>query len=255
MHRFLLATLLAVLGGCYGGMYLPPSLAVPGLQRAGQASLAASIRPTTPAGSASGSATVALTDHVRLALGGVGAFTAHRRGGYGDVLLGGEFRVARFIEVGGLGGVGYGAVRARHAYVDPVDNAYSPVQDGYVDEVRGHYLRYALQGHVLLRAPKIVQGGGGLRLSLIDAAIDAVDDAPVSAHGRPVAIEPFGFVRVGQPWLQFEMQLRYTGVVHQPSYAGRDLFVPDRMTISLGLRVVLGPGIGWVWPRRAGRPR
>jgi hypothetical protein len=125
------------------------------------------------------------------------------------------------------------------------------VPHGYVDEASARYMRYALQGYLLWRAPKIGLGGGGVRLSVMDMRFREVNGEPSSTHGLPVAIEPFVFVRGGLPFFQVEVQVRYTGLLNEPHLGNRKLVVPDGLTYVAGLRFVLGPGVTRRWPPRA----
>lgn len=236
---------------------MPPSPQAPALREAGQVTLAGNMRIMSPQEGASVRAAVALTDHIRLAATGVGAFDASRRGLYGELLAGYERFTGKFVQVGGLFGVGVGDVRARHPHCYDLhyDNSYCDVPKGYVDQAAARTVRYGLEGYFALHAPRVVSGGAGLRASVLDMRFHEVNDLAVRGRHAPLAFEPFVFVRAGQPWVQVEFQVRYTGLVNQPRYAGESVVAPDRLNILLGLRFVAGPGILGSWPRRQRKPR
>lgn len=245
--------LLAVLLGSAGcaGVYLPPMANVPALRQAGQATVSASTRLFAPQHGTHAAAAVAVTDLVRVA-GTVSGSWAKRPGIYGEGLLGAEPRLNKLLQLGVLGGVGYGSVDAEHRRCredEGGDDGFCFSPGNHVDQARATYVRYSLQTYLTVRAPKIVHGGAGLRVSLLDMHLHELDGLAVERRVLPVALEPFGFVRAGAPFFQAEIQLRYTGLMNQPHDLGRKVVVSDQFALMVGFRVVLGQGIERRWPR------
>lgn len=235
--------------GC-AGVYLPPAVSVPALRRAGQATVSANARVFAPQLGAHALAAVAVTDQLRIAGSINRAFSrGRRRGIYGEALAGAEPMLTRGLQLGVLGGMGYGEVSAHHSSCEGDDMCVSAAPASAPEQVRANYVRYALQAHLTYHAPKIIHVGGGLRLSLMDMRVNEVEEVAVHARGLPVALEPFGFVRAGWPFLQGELQVRYTGVVNSPRVNGARVVVSDHLTIVLGVRFVFGPGITKHWKR------
>lgn len=229
--------------GC-AGAYLPPLVSVPALRRAGQATLSANARLFAPQLGAHAHAAVAVTERVRVAGSISGAFDRDRRQGiYGEALAGAEPMLTRGLQLGVLGGVGYGEVSAKHSACGDEDMCISTAPRSAVEQVQADYVRYSLQAQLTYHAPLIVHAGGGLRVSLLDMRVNEVEEAIAHARGLPVAIEPFAFARAGWPFLQGEWQVRYTGVVNSPRVRGERVVVSDQVTFVLGLRMVFGPGI------------
>lgn len=249
MQRLLLLVVLLQAAGC-AGVYLPPVANVPALRRAGQATVSVSNRVFAPQHGTHGAAAVAITDSLRVA-GTFSASFSERPGRYGEGLIGAEPRLNKLLQLGVLGGVGYGNVEADHPKCPdpaPVDSfCFSP--GNHVDQARATYLRYSLQAYLTVHAPKIAHGGGGVRLSVMDMHLHEIDDVAVHRHALPVAIEPFAFGRVGLPFFQGEVQIRYTGLVNGPRDLGRKVVVSDQFAFMVGLRFVFGSGITKSWPR------
>lgn len=246
MFAFLILGLVLSNAAC-AGVYFSPAVNAPALRRAGQATLSANTRFLVPRLAAHALAAVALTDQLRLAGSINGAFNRDRRRGiYGEALAGAEPMLKRGLQLGVLGGVGYGNVSAEHSSCGDYDMCIGTAFDGYVEQVRAHYLRYSLQAHVTYHAP-LGQVGGGMRLSLMDMRVYEVETVAVHERGLPVAIEPFAFARGGWPFLQGEFQVRYTGVANSPRVNGERVVVRDGITIVLGIRFVFGPGITRHW--------
>ncbi|HEX5656601.1 MAG TPA: hypothetical protein VFX59_05370 [Polyangiales bacterium] len=246
--RFTLLSLL-LCSGC-AGVYLPPVTNVPALRAAGQASFGVSTRLLSPQTATHAVGAVAITDQLRLAGTLSGGFVrSQRRGLYGEALLGAEPMLSRLLQLGVLGGVGYGDVRTKH------DACHDTHTDGVclkprdiVDQAQATYVRYSVQAYLAVHAPKIAHGGGGLRLALIDMHVHELDGHAVNVRARPIAIEPFFFGRVGLPFFQAEVQLRYSDLVNAPHDAGRRVIWADRLTLLVGARFVFGPGITRRWP-------
>lgn len=252
MTPFLRLTLLAlfVCTGC-AGVYLPPAVNAPALRAAGQGTLGVHARVFSPQTGVHAVGAVAITDQLRLAGTLSGGFVrGQRRGLYGELLAGAEPMLNRMLQLGVLGGVGYGSVRSKHeACRDPPTDSVCLTPGDIVDEAQATYVRYSLQAYLTFHAPKIVHGGGGLRLSLLDMHVREVDDRAVDVHALPIAIEPFVFGRVGLPFFQADVQLRYSDLVNAPHDAGRRVIWADRLTFVVGLRFVFGPGITRRWIR------
>jgi hypothetical protein len=230
-------------------VYLPPMVNAPALQQAGQATLSANTRVFAPQHGTHAAAAVAVTDLVRVA-GTVSGSWARRPGIYGEGLVGAEPRLNRLLQLGVLGGVGYGNVEADHPRCredQDDDEGVCASPGNHVDQARATYLRYSLQTYLALRAPKIVHGGAGLRLSLLDMHVHEIDGLAVQRRALPVALEPFVFVRAGAPFFQAEIQVRYTGVMNNPRDLGHKVVVADQFQLTLGFRVVLGRGIERRW--------
>jgi hypothetical protein len=245
----LLLSVVCGLSGC-AGVYLPPAVSVPALRRAGQATVSAHARLMAPQLGAHALAAVAVTDQLRVAGSISGAFDrGRRRGIYGEALVGAEPMLTRGLQLGVLGGLGYGDVSAKHSACDGDDNCISTAPSDAAEQVQAHYVRYALQAHLTYHARKILHVGGGLRVSLMDMRIDEVEQVQVRARGVPLALEPFAFVRGGWPFLQAETQFRYTGVLNSPRVQGERVVVSDHFTIVFGLRFVFGSGITTTWTR------
>ncbi|MEY4512511.1 MAG: hypothetical protein RLZZ450_4633 [Pseudomonadota bacterium] len=252
MRTCCLLVLALLLGssGC-AGVYLPPMANVPALRRAGQATASASARVFAPQHGTHAAAAVAITDSLRVA-GTVSSSFAKRRGIYGEGLLGAEPRLNRLLQLGVLGGVGYGDVDADHRRCredEGSSDSFCLSPGNHVDQARATYLRYSLQTYLTVYAPKIVHGGGGLRVSLLDMHLHEIDGLPVQRRALPVALEPFAFVRVGAPFFQAEVQLRYTGLMNDPRDQGHKVVVSDQFAFMVGIRTVFGPGIHPRWPR------
>jgi len=250
MRLPLALVLLTVIAGttACAGVYLPPSVNVPALRRAGQATVSANARIFSPQVGAHALAAVAVTDELRIAGSINGAFDRDRRRGiYGEALAGAEPMLTRGTQLGVLVGMGYGDVSAKHSSCHGHDMCFSGVPASAAEQVRAHYVRYALQAHLTFHARKVVHGGGGLRLSLMDMRVTEVEQVDVHARGRPIAVEPFAFLRLGWPFLQFEWQLRYTGVARSPRVNGESVVVADQLTYVFGLRVLFGRGITRHW--------
>jgi hypothetical protein len=248
MWRLILLALLLESMGC-AGVYLPPVANVPALRRAGQATVSASTRVFAPQHGTHAAAAVAVTDALRVA-GTVSTSFGKRPGIYGEALTGAEPMLSRLLQLGILGGVGYGDVDAEHSRCpeEQVDSVcFTP--GNHVDQARATYVRYSLQAYLTVHAPKVVHGGGGLRVSLMDMRLHEIDGIAVQRRALPVALEPFAYARVGSPFFQAEVQFRYTGLTHAPRDLGRKIVVSDQFAIMVGVRVMFGPGIERRWPR------
>lgn len=245
--------LLAILLGSAGcaGVYLPPMANVPALRRAGQATGSLSTRLFAPQHGTHAAGAVAITDDLRVA-GTYSRSYAQRRGVYGEGLVGAEPRLNKLLQLGVLGGVGYGNVDAQHRRCredEGGDDSFCFSPGNHVDQARATYLRYSLQAYLTVYAPKIVHGGGGLRVSLLDMRLHEIDGRPVQRHVFPVPVEPFAFVRVGAPFFQAEIQVRYTALANQPRDQGHKVVVADQFQFMVGIRTVFGQGIERRWPR------
>lgn len=246
--RLLLLAVLFSSAGC-AGVYLPPMANVPALRRAGQATISASTRLFAPHHGTHAAAAVAVTDSLRVA-GTVSGSFYKRRGTYGEGLIGAEPSLNKLLQLGVLGGVGYGDVNAQHRRCREdeggVDSVCFP-PGNHVDQARATYVRYSLQTYLAVHAPKIAHGGGGLRVSLLDMHVHEIDGLPVQRRDLPVVIEPFAFARVGAPYLQAEVQVRYSVVRNEPLEQERKVVVSDQFTFTIGVRAVFGRGIKQSW--------
>ncbi|MET0287314.1 MAG: hypothetical protein ABW352_22705 [Polyangiales bacterium] len=222
----------------------------PALRQAGQATVSASARVFSPQHGTHAAAAVAITDSLRVAASLSGSF-AKRRGIYAEGLVGAEPRLNRIVQLGILGGAGYGDVDAKHERCpdEPQVDSFCFSPGNHVDQARATYVRYSLQAYAVVHAPKLVHGGGGVRVSLMDMHLHEIDEVAVQRRALPIALEPFAFARVGAPFFQAEVQLRYTGLMNGPRELGRTVVVADQFAFTVGFRVVLGPGIERRWPR------
>jgi hypothetical protein len=217
---------------------------MPALQRARQARLGASTTLFSPQTSTHAHIAVAATDLVRVGGTLSGAFQrSTRRGVYGELFAGVEHRAFRYLQYGLLASVGYGQVTDSKAACDGegLNEGYCEKPSGYVDHVSARYWRYAAQGYIVLRAPRVVHGGAGLRLALLDMELSEFDNKGSTRPGSPVAVEPFLMVRVGWQRFQVGPELRYVAVVNDPHSDGKKLVLPDRFVIAFGVAVLLGP--------------
>jgi hypothetical protein len=188
-------------------------------------------------------AAVAVTPRLRLAgsfgfaLGG-----GLRRGLTGQALVGAEVPINRTFQWGVLGGVGYGRAEQQQTACDGgFSEGYCNVPSGYADHVRASYVQSTLQGYVVVRAPKVFDAAFGMRMSLLVMRFYEIDHEPSMLEGGPVSLEPFALARVGSARFRAGPELRYVGVVAQPTDAGRKLVVPDSFVIGIGISVLIGP--------------
>lgn len=238
---FTLCSLLFSLSGC-AGVYLSPAPQLPAMRKAGQVAVGASMRVFQPQLAGHLTAAASVSERIRLAGTFSKGFVRQREGLYGEALAGVEPSINSLLQYGILAGMGYGDVRAHHPHCpsNRGSDSFCFVPKGYVDDVSATYLRYAAQAHVVLHAPKIVHGGVGFRVSVMDMRFDEINERPAHSRGLPVALEPFVVGRVGNSRAQVEVQVRYTGIVNSPRFEGRKLVVPDQLTMAIGLRLVFG---------------
>lgn len=236
--------------GC-AGVYLPPAANVPALRQSGQVTISATNRTFAMENGTNAAAAVAITDWVRVA-GTFSASFAERRGIYGEGLVGAEPRLNKVVQLGVLGGLGYGEVNAKHRRCRKEEQQHAEAfcfsPGNHVDQARADYLRYSLQAYAVAYAPKLIHGGGGLRVSVMDMRLHEIDERPVQRRALPVSFEPFAFARLGLPFFQAELQLRYTALTNNPRELGRKVVVADQVSFLLGVRFVFGPGIERRWP-------
>ena len=231
--------------GC-GGVYISPTVNAPGLRESGQAHVSANMRIGAPHGGASLMSAYAITDLVRLGGSATASFAGSpRKGAYAELLGGVEPALSRYLQLGLLAGGGMGRATARHEPCETNDLSQDgsicvgPV-DG-VEQVSARYARYFAQGHLILRAKRAAAGGLGVRASLLDMRFRSIEGMPSSQQSFAGTVEPFLFVRVGSPRIQFEGQWRFVKLVHMPTSQGRGLIWPEVAMFTVGLRVVLGP--------------
>jgi hypothetical protein len=228
--------------GC-SGLYLSPGVTMPALERAGQVRTSASITALSPASGAHANLAVAATDTIRVGGALSAAFDRDtRRGLFGELFAGAEPRVNHFLQYGLLASAGYGQVTDYMAACERGGHGEGVCLKpaGYVDHASARYWRYAAQAYVVLRAPRVVHGGAGLRTSLLAMEFNT-SEQPNTRGGLPITLEPFFMVRAGWKRLQFGPELRYVAVFNDPREAGKKVVLPDRFVIAIGVAVLLGP--------------